>query len=140
MRKSSGQLVLEARQVIRRAESEGRNLTAEEQAEFDRLLNAAGDSKSAADTRREVDALSRELGSERKTLGYDSSPFVGGLGDQFVESQGYKSLIARGLGSGSFSTGPIELETKGTLTTTAGTGLTPAGYTPGVVQMLFQRP
>ncbi len=87
--------------------------------------------------RREVDQFSRQLGHGRK--GFESSS-AGGLGDQFIESKGYKDLINRGLGSGTFSTGPIELETKGTLTTTAGTGLTPAGYVPGIVQTLYQRP
>jgi hypothetical protein len=57
-----------------------------------------------------IQLFSRELGPGRKTVSYDDrSPFVSGLGDQFIESKGYKSLIARGLGSGSFSTGPIEL-------------------------------
>ena len=54
------------RPIIRAAEAAGRDLTATEQSEFDRLLDRAADRKSAADTQREVDHFSRELGPARK--------------------------------------------------------------------------
>ena len=54
--------------------------------------------------------------------------------------KGYKDLINRGLGSGTFTTGPIELEAKATLTTTPGTALTPAGYMPGIVADALSAP
>ena len=68
MPRSVGQDVLDARAIIREAESGGRELTATERSEFDRLLDRAADRKSAADTQREVDRFSRELGRERQTL------------------------------------------------------------------------
>ena len=137
MSETAGDLVLSARGILRRAESQGRELTGAERVEFEGLLDQAANRKSAEQVRREVDDFSRQLGHGRK--GFESSS-AGGLGDQFIESKGYKDLINRGLGSGTFSTGPIELETKGTLMTTPGTALTPAGYVPGIVQTLYQRP
>lgn len=59
------------------------------------------------------------------------------LGDQFIESKGYKELLDRGM-SGEWKQ-TIELQTKGTLTTTPGTALTPREYQAGIVETLFQR-
>lgn len=59
------------------------------------------------------------------------------LGDQFIESKGYKELMDRGL-SGQWSQ-TVELDTKTTLTTTPGTALTPRQYQPGIVETLYQR-
>lgn len=61
------------------------------------------------------------------------------LGDQFIEAKGYKQLIEKGLSGQEWSTGPIELQTKGTLVTTPGTALTPQQYVPGIVETLFER-
>jgi hypothetical protein len=57
---------------------------------------------------------------------------------QFVESGGYKNLIARGLKGGSWTTGDIELKTL--LTEAAGGAATVATPTvlPGVVDIQFQ--
>ena len=83
---------------------------------------------------RRSPASSRVEVSERHT-----PQEVKSLGDQFIESKGYKSLMDRGLGGQEWSSGPIELEEKATLATTPGTALTPAQYQPGLVQTLFQR-
>ena len=64
---------------------------------------------------------------------------VKSLGDQFIESKGYKGLIERGMHGGEWSSGPIELEDKATLASTPGTALTAAQYLPGIVQTLYQR-
>lgn len=63
---------------------------------------------------------------------------IASLGDQFIEAKGYKELVEKGFG-GEFSTGMVELNTKGTLATTPGTALTPPQYVPGIVETLYQR-
>lgn len=63
-----------------------------------------------------------------------------GLGDVFVESKGYKAIRDSASRGERWSSGPVEVSTKGTLLTTPGTALTPATYQPGVVETLFQQP
>lgn len=64
---------------------------------------------------------------------------VKSLGEQFTDSKGYQDLIANGL-SGEWKSGQVNLSTKATLTTTPGTALTPAAYTPGIVETMYQPP
>lgn len=66
------------------------------------------------------------------------------LGGAFVKSDGYKSLLDRGL-NGSWSSGAVEIEGKALLSTagpgaeTSGSALIPADYQPGILGKLFQR-
>ena len=62
------------------------------------------------------------------------------VGDIVINSAVYKSLVAGGIGGGEWKSGPIEIDTKGTVTTTGGTTvMTPPQFQPGIVPTLFQR-
>lgn len=125
------QLAQEARAISDAAFDQGRELTPSEREKVTDLLKRANESKGLEAQMRELD------GDGAFQRGQGNAP-NGPLGDQFVKSEGYKGLMARGLGSGQFSTGPIDLEVKTTLTETPGTALVQAGYQPGVVSILSQ--
>src|SRR6185295_9186330 len=84
-------------------------------------------------------------------VGAERWQFRKSIGEQFIESAGYKKMVEnRGPSGGlpeGFSTGPVELDVKGTLL--EGTGTPPSGtggglvpvpqVAPGVTETLFQR-
>jgi len=61
-----------------------------------------------------------------------------GLGDQFISAKGYQAVRDAASRSQVWTSGPVELQSKATLTSTPGTALTPAGYRPGIVETLSQ--
>jgi HK97 family phage major capsid protein len=81
-----------------------------------------------------------ELFSQR--LGAPGSGSAGGPGDQFIQSQGYKSIVDPSSRPQQWSTGPIPLQLKGTILETTvggpGGGPVPPGYEPGIVSKLFE--
>src|SRR5215204_1119730 len=114
MKKSAAQFAQEASEIIRAAEDEGRNLTPTEQGEIDGLLELAAERKGSEDMKAQVEETMRKFGGGGDVRSVSDDAF-GGLGDQFVKSANYKSLMTRGLGSGVWSTGEVELEQKATL-------------------------
>lgn len=125
-------LAVEVQKVWDEADAEERSLTPVERDRVETLIERA----------REAKALEEKLGELEGGVTWQHGDAVAakGPGDQFIQSKGYKQLVERGFGSGQFSTGQVELQTKGTLVSTPGSALTPAGYVPGVVENLFQRP
>jgi HK97 family phage major capsid protein len=124
-------LSLAAGKIIDRARREGRQPTEDEIDEAQALL-------ARADARR----LSKNLGSSTSAGPTYNVTSKGGPGDQSVMSAGYKRIQDPTSRPDRWSTGPIPLELKGTLTETTaggpGGGLVPPDYRPGVVQTLFQ--
>src|SRR5262245_28112380 len=91
------------------ADAEGRLLTAEEANRVDNLVQRGQQQKTINEQIKALDGDGWRRGSPPEVQA------LSGPGDQFIESDNYKALIARGLGSGQFSTGQVELSTKGTL-------------------------
>jgi HK97 family phage major capsid protein len=121
------------RAIQEAAEAEGRGLTADETAQVKDLIGRAS-------TVNEIEALQRDLDGPGLQRDVTWPQGGSGLGDRFVSSEGYKSIQDPAARSQTWTTGAIELEAKATLTSTPGTALTPAGYAPGIVETLFQRP
>jgi len=129
---SSARLIERSVAIQRQAEEEGRELTPEERAEAKGLLDQAADQQEIEDRIAELN----RGGSVRNAEGSSE----GGPGDQFVKSAGYKSILAKGLGSGNWSTGQVELETKTVLTSTPGTAVVQSGYESGIASILSEPP
>jgi HK97 family phage major capsid protein len=123
----------EAVAISEQAEHEGRQMTAEEYAKgrelHQRALADAGETKAWFTGSGEL--------SNGVRLGGGASHGPG-LGDMFVESKAYQQIKDPANRGQQWSTGPVELQTKTTLTTTPGTALTPPQYQPGIVETLFQ--
>jgi HK97 family phage major capsid protein len=126
-------LLQRVHEIQEQADNEDRELTDQERSTAEKLLERAKEAKHLQDKLAEID------GGESWGRGIDGAIFGQGLGDQFVQSEGYKAIRDPASRPQTWSSGAVELETKGTLVTTPGTGLTPAGYVPGVVETLFQR-
>jgi len=145
----------EYKAVLDKAESEDRQLDEDDRAEIAehmKAIEALKAEKAEAEknnkTLQEVDELSKGLGKSGPTFESFDQVEVGErhtakevktLGEQFIEAKGYKDLIERGFGGAKWSSGPIELDEKAALFTSAGSALTPAEYQPGIVSTLFQR-
>src|SRR3954452_1340023 len=116
------------------ADAENRPLTPYERYQVEQLLGRVEQAKSLENKLTEMD------GGDLFERGIDGPTHGTGPGDQFIQSQGYKAIQDPAARGQTWTTGAVELDTKGTLVTTPGTALTPAGYVPGVVETLYQRP
>ena len=134
MAKSASTLARQAMAKFEQADREGRELTAKEREDAAALLYEARAQKGVEDQLREFD-----IGNVPWERGIDGPVRGQGLGDQFINSKEYRGIRDPATRSEIWSSGGIELSTKGTVLTTPGTGLTPAAYIPGVVETLFQR-
>lgn len=150
----------EIKDIWKKAEEDDRETSPDERGEVEERLKAIetlkeqkSEVEAAIKVEEQVDDVSRSLGkADRSAISVTDArvtyepPRMKSLGEQFVESEGYKSLQSKGF-SGQFTTGQIELQTKGTLL--EGTGATPGTggalanpvpqVVPGVVEKLFQR-
>ena len=142
-------LALEAKGIFARADQEGREVTPAEREYIEGLLDQAAHEKS----RQRIDAIGRQIGpagGSNGLLRLDSIggaayiPSGGGLGDVFVNSEGWKAISDPATRPQRFTTGEIDV---GALSFKAGTmlesgqgaGLIPVPQVaPGVVQTLFQ--
>jgi HK97 family phage major capsid protein len=137
--------------VLDAASKEERDLTDDDRTEIaEHMKNIEVLEKQLAEveqnikTLEDVDAISKNMGAEFTNFGREvevvekKAEEIIDLGEQFIESKGYKELMSKGL-SGEFSSGPIELDEKATLWSTPGTALTPSQYVPGIVETLYQR-
>jgi hypothetical protein len=98
--------------LLDRAEAEGRDLTAAEMGQYERLLNLAKQSN-------ELEKLGRDLGAGLGPV-YHGGPTGGGPGDRFVKAQEYLRIKDPASRGQTWSTGPINvsdvpLNAKGTL-------------------------
>lgn len=138
-------------------DEEDRNLTEEERDDVAEKMKSI---RSLQDRNKELDA-EIELRKEVKDIaGVIGGPdpeefrvkpggdrvdrFVKSIGEQFAESEGYKRIQNSSSRGNEFSSGPVEMDMKGTLLTTAGGGGLPLAnlvpqVIPGVVEKLFQR-
>ena len=135
MARSARALTSRAMQMFERADAEGRELTAKEREDAANLLDEARAQKHVEDQMKQLD-----VGNVPWDRGIDGSIQGQGLGDQFVGSKEYRGIRDPATRSESWTSGVVELSTKGTLVSTPGTALTPAAYVPGVVAALFQPP
>jgi HK97 family phage major capsid protein len=157
--------------IIARADEEGRRLTDEENEDIAHsikkiktLQTELGEVAESLKTLDEVRDISRKMGpgipslSDARVMSEAPDRLFAQMnatmfpqaqksfGEQFVSSAGYKSLRERGF-AGEWSTGQVNLDTKGTLLEGAGSPgagsggglLTVPQVVPGVVQTLFQR-
>ncbi len=133
MARSARALHAEAMKIFEAADRESREVSLQERDDARHLLDQAEAQKKVED---QVKAL--DLGNVR----WDDGGVAGGsgLGDQFVSSKEYRSVRDPAARSETWTSGVVELATKGTLLTSPGTALTPAAYVPGVVSTLFQAP
>ncbi len=134
MAKNARNLTRQALSMFEQADAAGRELTAKERMDAAELLNEAEAQKSV-----EAQIAQLDHGNLPWDRGIDGTVQGKGPGDQFIASKQYRSIRDPGARSEIWSSGGVELSTKGTLTTTPGTALTPASYIPGVVESLFQR-
>lgn len=149
----------EIQDIWAKAESEERETTADERGEVEQLLKnietlkgKKADVEAAIAVEDDVRKISREMGppkAEGLELkdGIDSvrdAHQVKSVGEQFVESEGYKALLDRiksgnGLQQGA-STGKVEVKAGTLLEGGQGAGLIPVPQVvPGVVEKLFER-
>jgi HK97 family phage major capsid protein len=152
------------KEIFDREEKEDRKLTEDERETIQTHLKAIEvlktekqDAEAGLKTVQEVEDLGRKLGpsvSSIKSVQVGDEPldrvmktFEKSLGEQFVESPGYKNAQNLYKESGrlpsGFSTGQVSLEAKGTLLEGAGGGggglaATVPQVVPGVVDRLFQ--
>jgi HK97 family phage major capsid protein len=128
-----------AARIRAQAEEQGRSMTAAEQAEVDRLVQQSRDILTKGLTWTDVESINGG------PYPHGGGAAFGGPGDIFTRSEGYIKIKSPETRPQTWSSGMIEVgsapyETKGTLLTTPGAGLTPATYQPGIVQTLFQEP
>jgi len=143
----------EIRDIWTKAENEDRETSPEERGDVEERLKAIETLKEQksdieASIRVEADVArhTKELGKAESVIVKgerepEPAPQVKSLGEQFVESKQYKELFEHGAPGGSWKTGEINLDAKGTLLsggTIAGVGLA-YDYQAGVVETLFQR-
>jgi HK97 family phage major capsid protein len=138
------------------AEDEGRELTDEEKktreslrAEITSLKERAEALRGEVEVDEEIQTLARGLGGDvearDRSAGREREKQNGTLGEQFVESEGFKSLIDRGL-TGNWSTGDVDLKPaaanffEGTgASPGVGGALVPEDRRPGVLPILYER-
>lgn len=132
--------------IIQKTQEEDRDPTDAEQKDLadiirdqKNLKERRADLQSMVDTQREVRERGKGITVEDPETVEVVKEYPKSLGELFVESKGYRELVEKGF-SGDFSTGPIELQTKSTISTTPGTALTPAQYLPGITGVLYQPP
>ena len=141
---TTDEIRLRIKSIWDNADRLGRDPTDSERREVERLL-AAIEAKKARDIASEA---FRALGGDGYERGQDGGLF-GGPGDLFIKSDGYKQISdpagrAQRFSSGliEVSSGPLSMDTKGTLTESGvggpGGGLVPPGYDPGIVSKLFE--
>lgn len=151
----------EIQDIWAKAEGEERETTAEERGEVEQLLKnietlkgKKADVEAAIEVEQDVRKISREMGPPEKESeglkiedGIDSvrGTFqVKSVGEQFVESEGYKTLLERiksggGLRQGD-SSGKVEVKAGTLLESGQGAGLIPVPQVvPGVTEKLFER-
>lgn len=146
-----------ARAITTAAAEEGRSITEEEDVQLKGYLSEAEvlkekrtEIKSALETRKRVEdaGASIMVDEDARSEGGKAEEFgahrrAESIGGAFVKSDGYKSLMDRGI-AGAWSTGSIEIEGKSLLSTTgsggtAGGALIVPDYQPGILPKLFQR-
>lgn len=145
----------EAAAIIDAAASEDRDRTDEENAqvaEHQKDIKTLRDNKAELEQQIAVEQEVLEVGRKIGTEDTDKdtpAPRAKSLGEQFVESEGYKKVLAKGFG-GKWTTGQIDLETKATLvegdnpfltggTPGEGGALVMLDQRPGVLSVLFER-
>lgn len=154
-REKRRELAEKAKSIIEKARDENRNRTQDEEAEVTQLhstiLNLEQDEKKYAeqvevdkDILRSVgDEKSKPQGLEVKDPGSIRVNEVKSIGEQFTDSDGFKSMVAQMKGGAqSFGSGGVSVENKaGTLFEGGqGAGLIPVPQViPGQVETLFQR-
>ncbi len=134
-------------QILAKAESEDRDPTDKEMQDITDLNREIKGLKQRQDELKSLVDVQQQVRERGKALEDITEVSVGetreepkSLGRQFVESKGYKDLFESGAPSGqTWSTGPIAIDEKATLTTTPGTALTPPVYQPGIVETLYER-
>jgi HK97 family phage major capsid protein len=146
--------------LLKKAEAEERESTAEEREEMESHLKAIRELKAKRDDIQESIKVEQDVKETARKFG-KSDPdeviqprvapggdrldrMVKSIGEQFVESKGYERVKSSDNRGQSFTTGAVEMDTKGTLLEGPGGGggalgnLVP-GVIPGVVDKLFQR-
>jgi HK97 family phage major capsid protein len=146
--------------LLKKAEAEERESTAEEREEMESHLKAIRELKAKRDDIQESIKVEQDVKETARKFGKSDPDEViqprvapGGdrldrmiksIGEQFVESKGYERVKSSDNRGQSFTTGAVEMDTKGTLLEGPGGGggalgnLVP-GVIPGVVDKLFQR-
>jgi HK97 family phage major capsid protein len=126
----------EALDVQERAKN--RDMTPEEYAEHRVAIDKARSAAAQEGVRLDTKKMMQGLGGESVTFIDGTGPSTGRLGD-FVASKEYQRIKDGRNRGQNWSSGPVELGTKGTVveSTVAGT-LVPAQYQPGIVSKLFQ--
>lgn len=153
-----GRYSAEIQAIWKKAEDEDRETSVDERGEVEERLKAIealkvdkAEAESLIKVEQEVTRVGREMGATEsavtpvgeKHYPQPTQPGFKTLGEVFVDSDGYKSIQGK---SGVFSTGMVELQTKGTLLEGAGSpGVGTGGafntvpqVVPGVVEKLFQ--
>lgn len=138
------------KEILDKASEEDRQPTEDDRAKITEHMQAIEtlkgekvEAEANLKTYEDMEGLSKNLGPQFGDFGRDvevkekTTEEVKSLGEQFIESKGYKDLMERGLQGSDWSTGPVEL--KATLVSTPGTALTPPQYVPGIVETLYQR-
>jgi HK97 family phage major capsid protein len=154
-KKEMAEHTADSKKIIDTARSEKRDRTEDENAEIaahtkevDRLSAHCQELEDQLAMEKRVAQDADDLGVERGLGNVEvqtdrhTVAEVKSLGEQFIESKGYKDLMDRGL-NGEFSSGMVDLEgtidQKAIMASTPGTALTPAQYVPGIVETLYQR-
>lgn len=162
--KAIGEEIEHYKAIYKQAEVEDRDPTDDERLDIESHLKAIETLKKEREeaeanirTLQHVDDLGKSLGPNVSVVSephdrmfeqiQKALPIPKDMGSQFIESAGYKSMIQAYKDQGrfptGFSTGPIQLDTKGTLmegVTGSGSGLMPVPQVVGgITDQLFQR-
>jgi HK97 family phage major capsid protein len=159
--KSMGEHADKFKAIYAKADEENRDPTQDERLEIEQNVKAIEtlkeelvDVEQNIKTLDHVDQISTQFGgppaptlehpAPRVTPGGDwGDRLAKSIGEQFVESGGFKKVQGTDRGQ-TFTSGAVEIDTKGTLLSTAGGGGAPLAnlvpqVVPGVVDKLFQR-
>lgn len=147
----------EAQAIWKQADEDDRETTNEERGEVEKHLKAIEDLKTQRSNLQDSIAvykrtaeIGRKIGASEpsevaEVKNYPQPMRLANFGEMFVNSPQFKSIQAKGF-SGEYTTGMVDLETKGTLLTGPGAPGTGSGggllpvpdVVPGLVEKLFQ--
>jgi len=147
-------ILAKARAITSAAAEDGRGITEDEETEIKGFLTQVevlkekrAEVQASMATRQRVDDAGKSIVVDEDPAKVPSRRKATSIGEAFIKSDGYKTLIERGI-SGNWTTGSVEIEgvygkallsTTGAGADTEGQDLIDRDFRPGVIEKLFER-